>query len=410
MIKIRTVKYWSKKIVLWICVLTFSVAGLGLGTYVAAETFHPSSQWALLWQVIDIVKAHFVNKDIQTEDLIQGAIEGSLKALNDPYSRYLPPKGFSEMKIRLDGELQGIGIEIGIKDDHLMVISPIEGTPASKAGLQPLDQILKVDGESMEGISLQEAVSKIRGTVGSKVILTILRSGQEKPFDVEIIRDVIKISSVDKTQRFDGNIGYVRLVTFESKAAYDELEEAVAKLDKPKKLDALILDLRYNGGGLLDNAVKISSYFMDEGAVVHTVNREGSRETLSIKNGGVKFKRPLVVLINHASASASEILAGAIQDHKRGVILGQKSFGKASVQNIFPLADGSAVLITVAKYLTPNGSDITEKGIVPNIEVEIPTANLEKMRQPGYVYTYDDDLQLQEALKLLRAQLVQPTA
>ena len=218
---------FRRKLSLW--VIGFLVIAGGLGAWLAAETFSSSSQWALLFQVVDIVKTHYVSMDIKTEDLIQGAIEGTLKALNDPYTRYLPPKGFSEMKIRLDGELTGIGIEIGIKDDHLIVISPIEGTPAAKAGLLSFDRIVAVDGEPMDGVVLEQAVSKIRGIIGSKVKLTLLREGQDKPFDVVITREVIHINSVDRVQDFDG-VGYVRLSTFESKTSDEEVRKAIVKL------------------------------------------------------------------------------------------------------------------------------------------------------------------------------------
>ena len=395
-------KSFRHKLALWSIAVLIVVGGVG--AWLAAETFSTSSQWALLFQVVDIIKTHYINKDVKTEDLIQGAIEGTLKALDDPYSRYLPPKGYSEMRIRLEGELTGIGIEIGLKDDHLTVIAPIEGSPAAKAGLLTMDRILAVDGQSMSGVGLQEAVSKIRGPLKSKVVLTIERPGKEKPFDVTIIREIIKINSVDRTNDFDG-IGYIRLNSFESKAADDEVRDAIAKLSKDKPLKALIVDLRFNGGGLLDNAVNIASFFIKDGAVVHTVNREGVRETLSVDGSPIFKEQPLIILINEASASASEILAGAVQDHKRGTVMGQHSFGKASVQNIFTLADGSAVLVTIAHYLTPNGSDIHKKGIMPDIVVDIPTENITKMREPGYVYSYADDTQIQEAIKYLKTKI-----
>ena len=390
---------FKRRVSLWLVAIFVVVAGLG--TWLTAETLGASSQWALLFQVVDIVKTHFINTDVKTDDLIQGAIVGMLKALDDPYTRYLPPKGFSEMKIRLDGELTGIGVEIGIKDDHLIVISPIEGSPASKAGLKSFDRIMSVDGQSMEGMSLEEAVSKIRGALGSKVVLGVLREGSEKPFDISIVREVIHLTSVDRSNNFDG-IGYIRLNTFESKTADAEVRQAIIKLEKEKPLKGLILDVRFNGGGLLDNAIKIASFFIAEGAVVHTVNRAGARETQSVDGDLVYPTKPLVILINEASASASEILAGAVQDHRRGTIMGQHSFGKASVQNIFKLADGSAVLVTVAKYLTPNGSDILKKGIIPDVLCEISTENLTKMKDANYVYAYADDDQIQEAIKYLR--------
>ena len=394
--------FFRKKASLWI-IAALVIAG-GLGAWLKAAAPDITAHWSLIYNVADIILAHYVAKDVKTEDLIHGAIEGMLKALDDPYTRYLPPKGFSEMKIRLDGELTGIGIEIGIKDEHLMVISPIEGSPASKAGLKSFDRIVAVDGEPMDHVALEQAVAKIRGPIGSKVKLTLLRQGEEKPFDITIVREVIKITSVDKVQDFGGGIGYIRLNTFESKTADIEMRNAILKLEKNNNLKALILDLRFNGGGLLDNAIKIASFFIKDGAVVHTVNREGVRDTQYV-DGDIIYDKPLLILINEASASASEILAGAVQDHKRGIIMGEHSFGKASVQNIFQLADGSAVLVTVAKYLTPSGKDILKKGIIPDIEVQIPTDDIQKMRAPNYVYSYADDRQIQEAIKYLQKKI-----
>ncbi|MFC1517036.1 S41 family peptidase [Candidatus Margulisiibacteriota bacterium] len=376
-----------------------------------AEAAAWESNWGLLYQVLDIIKTQYVQKKVEDKNLIYGAIKGMLKALGDPYSRFVEPKAFEEMQIRLDGKFAGVGIQIGIKDEHLTVISPIEGTPAFRMGLKAMDRIIKVDGKDTEGMSLEEAVSRIRGPRGTKVTLTILRKGKKEPFDVDIVRDIIKIKSVPKAKMIDNRykIGYIQLATFENKTATEEVENALANLDK-EGIRALVLDVRNNGGGLLRNSVDIASIFIKKGAVVHTVDRDGNRETLEVIGTETKFyKRPLIVLINEGSASASEILAGAIQDHRRGTLVGAKSFGKASVQNIRPLSDGSAVLITVAKYLTPKGYNISEQGISPNIFVTVPTATIEAASKDDYEYKEKDDIQLQRAIKILQNKIGKPS-
>lgn len=358
------------------------------------------TNWGLLYKVLDLVKTQYVKKEVNDQKLIYGSIKGALKALDDPYTRFLEPDNFKEMKIRMDGTLNGIGIEIGIRKEQLMVISPIQDTPASKAGLRSLDRIISIDGKNTEDMSLIEAVSKIRGPKGTKVVLEILREGVKKPFKVSIVRDVIKIKSVNDVKLLKGSIGYIKLSTFESKSATEEVAKAVKELTK-KRMKGLILDLRNNGGGLLSNAIDIASLFIKKGDVVYTVNRDGKKDIYKVNGRFIMSDKPMVVLVNESSASASEILAGAISDDNRGVLVGQHTFGKASVQNIFPLDDGSAVLITIARYFTPKGLDITEKGIIPKYLVTIPKDKLEAMEKENYVYKYEDDTVLQKGLSLI---------
>ncbi|MBU0580901.1 MAG: S41 family peptidase, partial [Candidatus Margulisbacteria bacterium] len=403
-----------KNIVFIFILITF---GFFIGTHLdlvmsKAQAVNWESRWGLIWQAFDIIQTQYVEKNIEDKELIYGSIKGMLKALNDPYSRFMEPKAFEEMQIRMDGKFAGVGIQIGIKHETLTVISPIEGTPAFRSGVKAMDKIIKVDGKNTEGISLEEAVTLIRGPRGTKVILTIIRQGVKEPFDISIVRDIIKIKSVPKAKIIDKKygIGYIQLATFENKTAAEEMEEAITDLNK-QGMRGLILDVRNNGGGLLRNAVDITSIFVKKGAVVHTVDRDGNRDTLEII--GVKtslYRSPLIVLINEGSASASEILAGAIKDHKRGYLIGARSFGKASVQNIVPLSDGSAILITVAKYLTPKGINISEEGISPNMFVQVPTATIEAAMKDDYEYKEADDLQLQESIKYLRKKIGTPVS
>lgn len=360
------------------------------------------TSWTVFWEVLDIIHREFVDKNVQTTTLVYGAIKGMLESLNDPYSRFMEPKAFSETKVHMKGEFYGVGIQIGMKNNQLTVISPIEGTPADKAGIKALDTIVSIDGVSTDKISLEEAVTKIRGTKGSKVSLGVKRKGEKELISISIMRDAIKLKSVTKTKMLTDNIGYIQLVTFESKEATNEMLDAFEKLGE-KKYKGVILDLRNNGGGLLDNAIKIASIFLKDGIIVQTVDRNDDKEYFMVKpDMPLKVSAYVIVLINEGSASASEILAGAIQDHKRGLIVGRHSFGKASVQNVRPLSDGSAVLVTIAKYLTPNGNDISKKGIQPDVEVDFTTENIKVMSTPDYEYKEKDDVQLQKALELMK--------
>ncbi|NQT30157.1 MAG: S41 family peptidase [Candidatus Saganbacteria bacterium] len=349
-------------------------------------------------QVLDIVKNDYVQKDVDDQKLVYGSIRGMLSALDDPYTRFVEPKAYEEMKIRMSGIYSGIGIYIGMKDNQLTVISPIEGTPADKGHLKAGDKIMTVDGKVTKDMALEEAVSLIRGPRGTKVVLGILRQGWGKPKDVGIVRDNIKIQCV-KTKQLDGNIAYIKLNTFENLASAREFEKA---LRQARDANGLIIDLRGNGGGLLQSAISIGSMFVDKGVIVQTVDREGRKEQIE-STGRVLWRKPTVVLINEASASASEILAGALRDNKKATLVGSNSFGKASVQNVRRLSDGSALLVTIAKYLTPNGEDINEKGISPDVLVLVPTLEVEALLilpdQEG------EDIQLEKAVEVLNGMI-----
>lgn len=349
-------------------------------------------------QVLDIIKNDFVEKNLDDQKLVYGSIKGLLEALDDPYTRFMEPKAFSEMQIRMSGTYSGIGIYIGIKNSHLTAISPIEGTPAYKAGIKAGDAIVKIEGNDTKDMALEQAVSMIRGPQGSKVTLAILRKGWKETKDFIIQRSKIKIEPL-KAKTLETNIAYIKLNTFEDLSAAKEFEKALRKFNDA---EGLIIDLRGNGGGLLQNAIEIGSMFIDRGMIVQTIDREGRREQLE-STGRVLWRKPTVVLINEASASASEILAGALRDNKVATLVGSKSFGKASVQNVRRLSDGSALLVTIAKYQTPSGEDISKKGIAPDVEVTVPTeeAEAEIRAEPKE----ENDLQLQKAISTLKAML-----
>jgi len=348
-------------------------------------------------QVLDIVKNDYVEKDLDDEKLVYGSIRGLLSALDDPYTRFVEPKAFEEMKIRMSGTYSGIGIYIGIKNNQLTVISPIEGTPAYKAKLKAGDKIMTIDGKSTKDMALEEAVSLIRGPEGTKVKLGVLRKDWKDPGEFEIVRAKIRIESL-KAKILDSNIAYLKLNTFENLDAAREFEKALRKM---KDAEGLIVDVRGNGGGLLQNAIDIGSMFVERGMIVQTVDREGRREQIE-STGRVLWRKPTVVLINEASASASEILAGALRDNQTATLVGSKTFGKASVQNVRRLNDGSALLVTIAKYLTPNGEDINKKGIAPDIEVLVPT---EEAEAELVVEEEREDPQLKKAIEILRSMM-----
>ncbi len=362
-----------------------------------------TTNWKLqLLKVVDLIENQYVETGITNEQLVHNAIEGMVKSLNDPYTRFLRPDGFSDLKTNLQGNFYGIGIHIGLKDDKLMVISPMEGTPAEKAGLKSFDVITSIDYKSTVGISLEEAVSKIRGEKGTFVVLGIQREGVTGNFAVQIARDIIQLKSIKERQLLTDKIGYIRLMTFESKETYLELKDAITSLKKAG-MEKLILDVRYNGGGLLQNALDIAGLFIGNEVVVYTVGRKGeTRGLVSGRENVQVFNGPLVVLVNGASASASEILAGAIRDHGRGVVMGTQTFGKASVQEVIPLMDESALLLTTAKYLTPKGSDINKKGITPDVVIDIPSEDIQLIQEGKYEYSLEKDFQLQQAIKYLK--------
>ena len=319
--------------------------------------------------VLSIVKKSYV-EEVDTKKLIYGAINGMLASL-DPHSSFMPPDMFKELKIDTKGEFGGLGIEITIKDGMLTVISPIEDTPAFKAGIKANDQILKINDKFTKDMTIMDAVKLMRGPKGVKVTITIMRDGFDKPKDFTLIRDIIQVKSV-KFKMLEGGVGYVRVAQFQEKT--DEyLIKALKTLKEENKgeLKGLVLDLRNDPGGLLDQAVKISDHFVDNGLIVYTEGREpDSKMKFSASKGVKEPNYPMVVLVNSGSASASEIVAGALQDHNRAVVMGTQTFGKGSVQTIIPLSEDSGLRLTTARYYTPKGRSIQAKGIVPDITVE----------------------------------------
>jgi carboxyl-terminal processing protease len=350
--------------------------------------------------VLDIVKSDFVEKNLDDQKLVYGSIRGLLDALDDPYTRFVDPKGYKEMRMRMAGSYSGIGIYIGIKEKLLSVISPIDGTPAKQMGLRSGDWIVKIEDKNTKDMALEEAVGYIRGPAGTKVKLSIFRKGWKEPKDFAISRAKIVIKSV-VAKKLESNIAYVKLNTFENLSAAKEFETALRKY---ADTDGLIIDVRGNGGGLLQNAIDIGSMFISSGGViVQTVDREGRKEQLE-STGRIIWTKPVVMLINESSASASEILAGALRDNKIATLVGNHSFGKASVQNVRQLNDGSALLVTIAKYLTPDGEDISKRGISPEVQALIPTKEAEGISEVD-VPDESKDVQLQKAIEVLKAKL-----
>ncbi|MFC1623795.1 S41 family peptidase [Candidatus Omnitrophota bacterium] len=322
----------------------------------------------LFSDAVSIIRSDYVEQ-AQSKDLIYGALKGMLSSL-DPYSQFMDPETYNEMKIETEGEFGGIGIEITIKDSLPTIISPIDDTPAYLVGLKAGDKIVKIEGEITKDFTLLEVVKRLRGKPGTKVSMTVLRESERKLLDFTITRSIIKIDSIKKVELVESGIGYIRLAEFQEKTNRD-LQKALMDLEE-KGMKGLILDLRNNPGGLLDAAVEVSGRFLEKGKPVVSIKGRSLEENFVFKsdNKNKHLDYPMVVLINGGSASASEIVAGAIQDYKRGLLLGTKSFGKGSVQTVVPLQDGSAVRLTTSKYFTPNERSIHGEGIVPDIVVE----------------------------------------
>jgi len=320
--------------------------------------------------VIDIVKKNYV-EEVKDKEVVYAAIKGILESL-DAHSSFLPPEMYKEMQSETKGEFGGIGIEITIKDGFPTVITPIEDTPAYKEGLKAGDHIIKIDGKPTKNMSLIDVVKMIRGAKGKPVTLTVVREGFTAPKDYRVVRDIIVVKSV-KYRMLEDDYGYIRIVQFQERTARD-LENAFKELVKSNKdnpLKGIILDLRNDPGGLLEQAVEVSDKFIEEGLIVYIEGRKKDDKAMKFyarKNND--YLGPLVVLVNEGSASASEIVAGALQDYKRAIVVGSKTFGKGSVQTVFPLGDGSAVRLTTAKYFTPKGRSIQAEGITPDIVVD----------------------------------------
>jgi len=335
---------------------------------VSAEDQNVYESLQIFSDVLDIVKENYV-QEVQSEELVEGAISGMLRTL-DPHSSYLDPDAYKELQVETKGSFGGIGIEITVRDGVLTVVSPLEGTPAYELGIQAGDQILRVDGEPTKEMTLMEAVKKMRGPKGTNVVLTIMRGEFTKPQDFVITRATIAIRSV-RSNTLEPGYGYIRLSQFQSSTARD-LRKEITELEKENKsLKGLILDLRNNPGGLLDQAVKVSDEFLNEGLIVYTGGRLKSQDMRFEAHMNTRpHSYPIVVLVNEGSASAAEIVAGALQDHKRAVVVGVKTFGKGSVQTVMPLRNGAALRLTTALYYTPSGRSIQAKGIEPDIVVE----------------------------------------
>jgi len=366
-------------------------------------------------EVLTQIENNYVDEK-PTNLLIKGAIKGMVGTL-DPYSQYLDTEAAKLMKSETKGEFGGLGIRITVKDKFITVITPLPGTPAFKAGILPGDKIIKINGKSAEGITLLDAVKKLRGKPGTKVKITIAR--EKKVFDLEITRDKIKIESVPKHQAkmFEHGIGYIKITEFNEKTP-DDFRNAYAELEK-QGLNGLILDLRNNPGGLLTSAVEVAKEFLTEGElIVYTKGRrpDSNFKFVATKNNHKKI--PLVVLVNEGSASGSEIVAGAIKDHGRGILLGEKTFGKGSVQSLITLSDGSQLRLTTAKYYTPSGVCIHEKGIEPDISVPVSKEDKIKLMQQSeeiYGLTPEEkekrekekipDVQIERAKEIIFAQL-----
>ena len=344
----------------------------------------------LFSEVLDKVKKEYV-EDIDQSEVMDAAINGVLQSL-DPYSAYMSPSMYKEMATETSGEFGGLGIEVSMEAGVVKVISPIDDSPASKAGIKAGDYIVKINNIQVQGKSLTEAVDLMRGPVGSGIELTVRRRGVKKAITFNIIREIIEIQSV-KTDLLDNNIGYIRLTSFNDNSS-QQIKKHITKLKKNKNLNAFILDLRNNPGGLLSQAIKISDFFLENGEIVSTKSRKKSENRKWFaKKGDITDGKTLLVLINYGSASASEIVAGALKDHKRAIIIGERSYGKGSVQSIIPLKNKGAMRLTVAKYYLPSGNSISEVGVKPDIEVNEEGDNFR-------IKTADDN-QLNYAIKLI---------
>jgi carboxyl-terminal processing protease len=360
----------------WAFMLVAGVAG-GLTVLNVSRTYsatNPNSdiyrQLDLFGDVLERVRSDYVEKPDDTQ-LIESAINGMLNAL-DPHSAYLSPKHFRDMQVQTRGEFGGLGIEVTMENGVVKVVAPIDDTPAHKAGILANDLITHLDNEQIVGLTLEQAVEKMRGPVNTPITLTVVRKGREEPFDVKIIRDIIRINAVKSRLESNGEVGYIKLSTF-NEQTHANLVKAVENLKKEggKKLKGYVLDLRNNPGGLLDQAVAVSDDLLEQGAIVLTKGRNLEETQRSqARSGDITEGKKIAVLINGGSASASEIVAGALQDHKRATVIGTRSFGKGSVQTIIPLGSNGAIRLTTARYYTPSGRSIQAKGIDPDIVIE----------------------------------------
>ena len=343
----------------------------------------------LFGEVLEKINKEYVDEVDQSKGM-DSAINGLLQSL-DPYSSYMTPESFESMQTETSGKFGGLGIEVGMEAGVVKVISPIDNTPASKAGIKPGDYIVKIEKTQVQGKSLMEAVDLMRGPVGSSLEITVRRKGVKKALIFNITREIIQVQSV-KSELLDENIGYIRLTSFNENSS-KQIKKKITKLNKNKNLKGYILDLRNNPGGLLSQAIRISDFFLDNGEIVSTKSRQASENRKWFAtDGDITNGKTLIILINYGSASASEIVAGALKDHKRAIIIGENSYGKGSVQSIIPLKNKGAIRLTIAKYYLPSGKSISKVGVTPDIEVSETLEN--------FKFNSDTDNQLLFALKL----------
>ena len=372
-------------------VILLFIHGLLFSNYLSANENDIYKKIDLFGEVLEKINEEYVD-EINQSDSMDSAINGLLQSL-DPYSAYMSPEIFNEMQTETSGEFGGLGIEVGMEAGVVKVISPIDDTPASRAGLKAGDYIVKIENTQVQGKSLSEAVDLMRGPVGSSIELTVRRRGEKKALTFNITREIIKIQSV-KADLLENDIGYIRLTSFNENSG-EQIESKIEELEKNQNIKAYILDLRNNPGGLLSQAIRISDFFLDNGEIVSTKSRQPSENRKWFaKKGDLTDGKTLIVLINYGSASASEIVAGALKDHKRAIILGENSFGKGSVQSIIPLKNKGAIRLTVAKYYLPSGKSISEVGVSPDIEI-VEEGEEFKIKS-------ETDNQLNYAIKLLK--------
>lgn len=372
-------------------VISLFIHSLFFSNYLSANENDIYKKIDLFGEVLEKINEEYVD-EINQSDSMDSAINGLLQSL-DPYSAYMSPEIFNEMQTETSGEFGGLGIEVGMEAGVVKVISPIDDTPASRAGLKAGDYIVKIENTQVQGKSLSEAVDLMRGPVGSSIELTVRRRGEKKALTFNITREIIKIQSV-KADLLENDIGYIRLTSFNENSG-EQIESKIEELEKNQNINAYILDLRNNPGGLLSQAIRISDFFLDNGEIVSTKSRQPSENRKWFaKKGDLTDGKTLIVLINYGSASASEIVAGALKDHKRAIILGENSFGKGSVQSIIPLKNKGAIRLTVAKYYLPSGKSISEVGVSPDIEI-VEEGEEFKIKS-------ETDNQLNYAIKLLK--------
>ncbi len=371
----RSLRLWS--LIILLCGIFVFFGFYQANRIASAKVDETYEQLKVFASVLDLVQRNYVEK-VSPKKLIYGAIQGMLSSL-DPHSSFMRPDDYKELQVETKGSFTGIGIEITLRDGILTIVSPIEGTPAYKAGLKANDKILKINGKSTKNMNLLEAVKILRGPKGSKVTISIFRKGWREIKNITLVRAVIPIRSVH-SKMLDDHYAYVRITTFRNNTSV-ELKKAIDKMKKTHQIKGLIMDLRNNPGGLLNQAVAVADEFLDGGLIVYTDGRVKDQQMRFTAHKGQCYEYPMVVLVNEGSASASEIVAGALQDHKRAIILGTQTFGKGSVQTIIPLEDGSAVRLTTARYYTPSGRSIQAKGIVPDIVVPFIPPEEEKLEE-----------------------------